>query len=158
MNFLSLLNFFDFIVYFYITVYALIKNPKSQLNWACATFTFCFCVWSFGLIFIQNPFIPKSTAGSIHSLVSFGWIAFPSFFVWFILVLTENHKALNSKLVFPFLFGIPAVFIYEQFRGRLISDYIKQSWGGACLVKFNLALPFLYLLCFSDGDRPLSGP
>lgn len=131
MNFLSIVNFFDFTVYFYITAYALIKNPKSPLNQVCSMFTFCFCIWSFGMIFIQNQFISKSTVGLIHLLISFGWIAFPSFFIWFILILTENNKVLKSKLILPFLFSIPVVFIYEQFRGRLISDYIKQSWGWA---------------------------
>lgn len=148
MNFLSFLNFFDFLLYFYIAEYALIKNRKSQLNQACSMFTFCFCIWSFGMIFIQNPFISKSTVRLIHSLASFGWIAFASFFIWFILIFTENNKILKSKLTFPFLFGIPAVFIHEQFRGRLISDYIKQSWGWAH-VWSNSIWPYLFYLYYS---------
>ena len=101
MNIYPFLHFFAFLVYLYLAIFILIKDPKSALSRVFAVLPACFAVWSFGLIFIYNPNIPKDTAILFGNITSIGWTNFPIFFLWFALIFTEKKKILKTKIIYP---------------------------------------------------------
>ncbi|MGD2086982.1 MAG: PAS domain S-box protein [Candidatus Aminicenantes bacterium] len=129
MSFFPFLHFFNSIVYVYLAVYILIKNPKTLLNRLCAAFLLCFCLWSFSFVFLHHPFCSKHLAKLVVNISSIGWCSFSMFFLWFILVFTGKKKILKKKWVYLLLFGIPLVFIYQQWNGFIFVDYIKEYYG-----------------------------
>jgi len=150
MNIFTFLHFFAFLVYLYLAIFILIKDPKSALNRVFAVPPACFAVWSFGLIFIYNPNIPKDTAILFGNITSIGWTNFPIFFLWFALIFTEKKKILKTKIIYPLIFILPFLFIYKQWTGFLRVDYIKQLWGwrGVWSGSIWTYLFYLYYLSF----------
>jgi len=150
MNFFTFLHFFTFLVYLYLAIFILIKDPKSALSRVFAVPPACFAVWSFGLIFIYNPNIPKDTAILFGNITSIGWTNFPIFFLWFALIFTEKKKILKTKIIYPLIFILPFLLIYKQWTGFLRVDYIKQPWGwvGVWSGSIWTYLFYLYYLSF----------
>ena len=128
---LPFIHFFSFTTYLFLAIYVILSNPKSSLNRACTALFLSFAIWSFSMIFIHNPYATKSIANLFYNIGSFGWTSFASFSLLFVLVLAEKKKILRSKLFYPALFILPAILIYEQWRGAIAADYIKQAWGWA---------------------------
>jgi len=150
MNIFTFLHFFAFLAYLYLAIFILIKDPKSALNRVFAVPPACFAVWSFGLIFIYNPNIPKDTAILFGNITSIGWTNFPIFFLWFALIFTEKKKILKTKIIYPLIFILPFLLIYKQWTGFLRVDYIKQPWGwrGVWSGSIWAYLFYLYYLSF----------
>jgi len=150
MNILPFLHFFAFLVYFYLLVLVLWKNPKSWLNRVCAGLLACFTLWNFGYIFVHNLNVSKDSAMLFVNIGSIGWGSFASFALWFALIFTEKKKILKSKLFYPFIFILPLLFIYKQWTGFLIADHIKRPWGwvGVWSGSIWVHLYYLYYLSF----------
>jgi len=144
------LHFFTFLVYCYLLVFLLWKDPKSPLNRVCAVLLACFAIWSFGLIFIYNPIASKDTAMLFDNIGSIGWISFSSFFLWFSLIFTEKKKILKTRIIYPLIFILPLLLIYKQWTGFLTVDYIKQTWGWESVWSDSIwaYLFYLYYLSF----------
>jgi len=145
MNILSFMHFFAFLVYSYLLVFILWKDPKSLLNKSCAFILTCFALWSFSFIFIHNSDTLKDTAILFDNISSIGWAYFGSFFLWFSLIFTESKKILKIKIIYPLIFIPPLLFIYKQWTGVLIIDYIKQSWGWEAVWAESIYLNIYYL-------------
>jgi len=150
MNIYPFLHFFAFLVYLYLIVLVLWKDPKSLLNRVFAVLLACFAVWSFGLIFIYNPRASKDTVMLFDNVGSIGWISFASFFLWFALIFTEKKKILKTRIIYPLIFILPLLLIYKQWTGFLTVDYIKQPWGWANVWSESIwaYLFYLYYLSF----------
>ncbi len=150
MNILPFLHFFAFLVYSYLLVFVLWKDPKAWLNRVCAAIIACFAIWSFGNIFIYTFNISKDTAILFGNVGSIGWISFASIVLWFFLIFTEKKKILKSKLFYLFIFILPLLFIYKQWTGFLIADRIKESYGWAIIWSESIwaYLFYLYYLSF----------
>ena len=129
MSYLSFMHFFAFLVYLYLAVFILIKDPKSSLNRVCSAFLVCFCIWSFGPIFIHNPATSKDIARLLLDIDCIGWISFSSFFLWFILIFTEKKKILKSKLFYLIIFILPLFLIYKQWTDFLVIGHVMQPYG-----------------------------
>jgi diguanylate cyclase (GGDEF)-like protein/PAS domain S-box-containing protein len=150
MNILPFLHFSTFLVYFFLLVFLLWKDPKSLLNRVCAALLACFVVWSFTSIFIYNPSASKDTVRLFDNLGSLGWISFSSFFLWFALVFTEKNKILKTRMIYSLIFIPPLLFIYTQWAGFLTVDYIQRHWGWESVLSDSIwtYLFFLYSLLF----------
>jgi PAS domain S-box-containing protein/putative nucleotidyltransferase with HDIG domain len=150
MNILSFLHFFAFLVYFFLLVFILWKDPKSLLNRVCSALLACFVIWSFALIFIYNPSTSKDTVRLFDNLSSPGWISFSSFFLWFALVFTEKKKILKTRMIYSLIFILPLLFVYKQWTGFLTADYIQRPWGWESVLPESIwaYLFFLYSLLF----------
>jgi len=149
MNILPFLHFFAFLVYLYLIIVILIKDPKSWLNRSCAGFFACLALWSFTYIFIYNPNISKDTAILFDNIGSIGWVSFASFFLWFSLIFTEKKKILKTIIIYPLIFIFPLLFIYIQWIGFLTIDYIKRPWGWEIALSDSIWGYFYYLYYLS---------
>ena len=149
MNILPFLHFFAFLVYLYLIIVILIKDPKSWLNRSCAGFFACLALWSFTYIFIYNPNISKDTAILFDNIGSIGWVSFASFFLWFSLIFTEKKKILKTIIIYPLIFILPLLFIYKQWIGFLTIDYIKRPWGWEIALSDSIWGYFYYLYYLS---------
>jgi PAS domain S-box-containing protein len=151
MSIYPFLHFFTFLVYCYLLVFLLWKDPKSPLNRVCAVLLACFAVWSFGLIFIYNPRASKDTAILFDNIGSIGWISFSCFFLWFSLIFTEKKKILKTRIIYSLIFILPLLLIYKQWTGFLTVNYIKQTWGWESVWSDSIwtYLFYLYYLSFT---------
>jgi len=129
MNILQLVHFFAFLIYFYLFIFILSKDSKSLLNKVCAAFLACFILWSFGLIFLNNPSVSKEEVILFNNISSIGWTSFASFFFWFTLVFTEKKEKLEKKTTYFLIFIPPLLFIYQQLAGNLTAYKYLEPWG-----------------------------
>ena len=129
MNFFPFLHFFNTIVYLYLAIYILIKNPKALTNRICTASLLCFALWSGCLMFSHNPHYPESLAKLLLNISSVSWVGFAGFSLWFILVFTEKKKILQKKWLYPLIFGIPLFLIYKQWTNSLMVGFSKEYFG-----------------------------
>lgn len=142
------LHFFSFLSYSYLTIFILIKNPKSLLNKVVSAFVACHALWSLGKIFCHNPQITEKTLWLFHNVSSLGWTGFASFALLFSLIFAQKEKILERKLFYPLLFGIPSLFMYKQLTRSLIAGFEKQAYGWRYIWSDSIwvFLFFLYVL------------
>ncbi|MDA3814840.1 MAG: PAS domain S-box protein [Patescibacteria group bacterium] len=126
---LSFINFLSFEIFLFFTVFILYRDPRKLLNQITAIYLSCFTIWSAGMFFINNPATTKEGAILANKLDSIGWISFPFFFLWFVLVFTKNKKVLAKKYYLKALFIPTILLIIFQWQGKLIYTFEKTSYG-----------------------------
>jgi PAS domain S-box-containing protein len=129
MSLLPFWYFFTVLVYLYLAVYALIKNPKALTNRIFALIMGCFIVWSTSLIFIHNHAVSFAAAKLFLHISAPAWIGFSSFFVWFMLSFAGKKKILKKKWLYLLIFGIPLVLLFIQWNGGLMDDLRREYYG-----------------------------
>ncbi len=138
------LDFVSFLIYACLGIYVLVKNPDAPLNRVFFGVIACFAVWSFALVFFDNPGITIEIAMFCVKIASLGWISFGSLALLFFLVFTGKNKILQSRWLYPVLVIVPLIFIYQQCVNQaLISDLIPQ-WYGWGVVWKNSVWAFLF--------------
>ncbi len=128
MKFVFLIQYTASMFLLWLIVYVLYKNPKSMLNRTCALLLSCFVIWNYFSAFYcvsEN----QETVMFWLNITSIGWCSFPVFALWFALVFTRKEKILKEWFFYPFVFIIPAFFIYEQWTGHLIFKNIREYYG-----------------------------
>ena len=129
MSILVLLHFLSSVIYLYLAGFVLYKNPRALLNRVCALLILCFAIWSFGAIFISDAVFSEDTARLAMNIYCIGWCSFASFSLWFCLLFTKKEKILKNKFIYPLFFFLPIFFIYKQWTGFLVANYIQQPYG-----------------------------
>jgi PAS domain S-box-containing protein len=140
------------LVYLYLAVYVLIKNPRSSLNITCSALLCSLCLWTFGKIFSHNPYTSSETVMFFANVGAIGWTSYFSFFVWFCLIIAERKKILEKLFVYPILFVCPVVFIFMQWKYHaLVTEHIKLTswWKYIWADTIWPPLYFTYYLAFS---------
>jgi len=129
MHILALLHFFAFLVYLCLAVFVLYKNPKAAINRASFMLILCFVIWSFSSIWMNDMYGPESRIRLATNLGSLGWASWPSFILLFYFIFTEKEKILKKKITYILLFSPAVLFIYQQWKGLIIADYLRQPYG-----------------------------
>ena len=131
MNILPLLHLLSLLACLYMAVFVLYKDPKSLLNVTCSILMFCFALWNFGDVFLQNPesVIPKYMVTLFQNISSVGWIGFSSIVFCFSLAFSKREKLLKKKWFLFFVFILPLFFAYKQWTDCLAINPIRQSYG-----------------------------
>jgi len=156
MTLLSVIYLLVFLFYLWLIIFVFYKNPGSTLNRICAIVISCFAIWILSDLFINMSPHPTFKALAYFSL---GWCGFPSFALWFFLSFTKKQKILKHWIIYPLLFLIPLFFIYKQWAGCLISDFVavpygytiiwsKSIWKYAYFTYYNLFILTGLYLCF----------
>ncbi len=144
MSILSFIDFLCFLIYFYLGIYVLIKNPDAPLNRVFFSVITCFAIWAFTSVFFDNPHTSKETAVLCVKIAAMGWGSVGSVALLFFLVFTEKNRILQSRWLYPVLTAVPVIFIYQQWVNQaLISDLVPQ-WYGWGLVWKNSVWAFLF--------------
>ncbi len=148
---LPFLHFFCLIVYAYLAVFIVIKDPKSPLNRSCAVLMLCFSIWNFSDIFAHNPglIISKNTAMVLQNISSFGWVGCGSAILVFALVLAGKRNIIRSKYFIMLLFSITAALIYQQLTNGLLIVNARQSYGWEYVWADGVWPYILYIQSFS---------
>src|ERR1017187_423378 len=120
MNFWTGVHFLSFGVYAFAVFYVIIKNPYAVTNWVLAILFFYFALWSACSCVLDNTDVSLSTANLVMKIQSIGWVSFTSYYVVFILFLTNNKKLLSSPLVYLVILLIPGIFIYQNYIGNVL--------------------------------------
>jgi hypothetical protein len=141
------------------------KNPTARINRACARFIICFAFWSFGYIFLNDPYSPEDIVRFAMNIGAAGWVSFGSFFLWFILIFTEREKILKAKISYLVIFLPPAFLVYKQWTAAsLIEQYLRQPYGWSYLYSKSIwhyvfyawylsCLLLAFYLCIDYGNR-----
>ncbi len=152
MNIPQLLNilthFLAFIIYLGLIVFVLQKNPKAQLNRLCALTLACFAIWSMGFVFFHNA---ASTGEAMFwmNVASLGWCCFPIPTLWFYLSFIGHEKLLKKRVFIIGCVLLALFFIYLQWSGYLIIDFIRQPYGWSTIWVGSLpsvVFPVYYLV------------
>ena len=125
---LQLLDYSTSVAFFFLSLYILLRDPRSPLNRAFFFMLGTFFVWSFSLFMVHDPFATKETAALFYNIASIGWTTFASLALYSAMILSGN-KSFN-RLKALALIPIP-IFIYLQWTGHLTGDYVLQTWGWA---------------------------
>jgi len=146
-----------FLTYLYIGFFILFKSLRSAIHRGIFLPICCLALWSFGMIFIQNPSTSRDLVDTVSNFVSIGWIGLGSCLLWFALVFTNRKGIFRSKPVILALLIVPAFFYYQQVSQlALIPAYRLLSYGWT--PRWNpsplLVLFILYFL-FSAGTALL---
>ncbi len=128
MRIIALIHICALTLYIWIAVFVLSKNNRAVLNISCALVVGCLAFWNFGAAFVRSAKTPEA-AFIWQSVSSFGWIMLSSAFLFLVFVYTGIYKRLRKAELGLILIPLPALFIYKQFRGRLISDFILRGYG-----------------------------
>jgi len=156
MNVLSFIYLLAFLFYLWLIIFVLYKNPRATLNRVCAIVISCFATWNLSDLFIN--IYPHPTFKTL-TYVSLGWCSFPSFALWFFLSFTKKQKILKHWIIYPILLLLPLFFVYKQWQGYLISDFVavpyghtivwsKSIWKNAYFAYYNLFILTGLYLCF----------
>ena len=109
MGILTFVHFFSFFTQLFLAIYVFLQNRRSWLNRSCAALIGSFAIWSFGRIFVHNYQTTKAAATLFENISSIGWCSFSAFFLWFVLVLTQQRKILSKRVIYLALFLPPLV-------------------------------------------------
>jgi PAS domain S-box-containing protein len=130
------------------------RNPRGRLNLACIAVIACFVVWSFADVFHNVPSLPVWQVRLFSNVSAFGWCSFPAAFLAFVLVLVDRWPRRHGWLLAAGLALAPAVFIVQQFAGRLASDFVRHDFGWVTVwagSAWPAAYYVFYLTCAAIG-------
>jgi hypothetical protein len=130
MTLLLLLNCFTVFSSLALAVAILVINAKAAINRVLAAYCGSLALWSLTVVFVQNPNTPQSTATLLIDVAAFGWCTFCVFFLWFVLLHTDNAKLLKRAWVRVSMALAPALFVYLQFSGALTRLVPGRQWYG----------------------------
>ena len=146
-------NFSALVIYTGLIVYILRKNPKAALNRLCACIFVSFAVFSLGQMFLQNA-ASVAQARFWVNVSSVGWCTFPVFGLWFYICFADKGWWPRKFWIYAGSALMSIYFIYQQFAGNLIVDFIERPYGWAVgwsksvvSLAFSLYYAFFVLLC-----------
>lgn len=141
--YLPFLHFSCFSAYLALGVYVWSRN-RAAGNKAAALILALFAAWSLGAGFAHSPFCTAEGARVWYTVGSVGWIGFASAFAWFALVLTRQDRLVSRGAARALLVLLPLVFIYQQWHGNILGEYIRQPYGWSYVWSRSL---WAYLFC-----------
>ncbi len=130
MPLINCINFFTLVVYIFAALYILFENYKSLVNILAFLFSMCFAIWTFGVLMMWG--VPENQVELVYvfqNIASLGWISFPAVFLGYTLHLYGPKKVVRSWLGFGLAGAISIFFIYQQWTGNLILNYLKTDYG-----------------------------
>ena len=65
MSLLTFIHFSWLLLYVYLAIFILVRNPKAPLNRVCSALFICLALWNFGGVVCHNPITSKATASLI---------------------------------------------------------------------------------------------
>ena len=124
-------HFFCIIVYIYLAVLILYRDPKILLNRSSAAIMICFALWNLGDIFIHNPdsSLSKERVLLWQNISSFGWISFVSAILCFSVAFSKREKLMQKKWFLFVVYILPLLFIYKQWTNYLLVNPVRQPYG-----------------------------
>ncbi|HEX3047710.1 MAG TPA: ATP-binding protein [Bacillota bacterium] len=142
MNLLSLTHFTMFLICIWLIYFTLSKNPTATPNKVSALLICSYAIWNFAYMFFHAA-LSKNHAMLWFNIASFGFCSFPSIGVWFSLVFGKKEGLLKKWYLYFLIFLVSAVFIYHQWTGDLVDDYVKQFYGWEVVWSTSI-WPWLY--------------
>ncbi len=149
MIFISYLHFFCAIVYLYLALIVLTKNPRALINRVCFAILLCFGTWSLSETIIQNPHVTKKTAVLVEHFGAIGWTHFSAFFLWFSLIFTGKKRLSRSFVFIGLLFSLPLILLYKQWTNHITVDHIRHAYGWVGLWADSIWTYLFYSYYFS---------
>lgn len=124
-----LIHFICVLIYAVLGVFILFQGYRSRLNRMVAVFLMFFGIWSLSNMMIQNPGTMREAVKIWNDIGAIGWIGFGSFFLGYVLVFIKKEAYLKKWWYWLAVYGPIPFFWYLQFRGLLITNYIKAPYG-----------------------------
>jgi PAS domain S-box-containing protein len=150
MNILPVLHFFSFLLYVYVGVIVLLRNPKSPLHRVAFSLTCCCALWAFGMILLHNPQTPENLVELVIQINPIGWIGFAVFVLLFGFIFTEKEGIFKTKYFYFALFIIPILLLYQQWtHASIVADHIKQPYGVSHVWGKSIWTYIYWLYCLS---------
>lgn len=151
---ISIIFYFTFILYAFMGVYCLTLNKKALLNQIFFLLCLSFSIWAFAFA-MSNSLSSYDDVLIWRRVASLGWGVAFSFILHFILILTNEQKILNVKIIYGVLY-LPAVitiFVFGINKDMADDQYNLVStaagWGNIPVNNFWDMFYNLYYFSFS---------
>ncbi len=129
MNPLSLILLISTVLYLFLGVYSVTREPGSRLNRTFLFICTCFALWAFSFSFMHAS---TSMADIMfwYNISSPGWCLFSGAAIHFLLLLSKKDALLNRKWIYLFLYGPGLVLIYKQLADSFaVTGFTRVGWG-----------------------------
>lgn len=90
---------------------------------------FCFAIWSFSLVIVQNTTTSYYTAKAFFNISAIGWIFMSGLSFWFHLIFTGKEKLASRFIPLALITLVPAFFYFMQLTGFLYDDLKITVYG-----------------------------
>lgn len=145
MTIMPFVDFFSFLVYVFAIIVSLVKGRHVYLGKVAALYFSSFAIWSLGNVFIHDINTTKEIAELAQDVISIGWTSFSGFFLFFVLLYTDNKKVARSIPFYIFLITAPALFVYQQCAGNMVLENFRVHYGWSA--GWATHSPWFYLFC-----------
>jgi PAS domain S-box-containing protein len=129
MNPLSLILLIATMIYLYLGVYPVRREPSSPLNRIFLLTCLCFAVWAFSFSFMHAA----ETMDEImfwYNMSSPGWCLFSGAAIHFLLMLSKKEGFLRRWWVYLVLYGPGLVLVYKQVADSFaVTGFVRVGWG-----------------------------
>jgi len=150
MSILPVLHFLSFLLYVYVGIIVLVRNPKSPLHRVAFSLTCCCALWAFGMIFLHNPQTPENLVILFSRINAIGWIGFALCVLLFGLIFTEKEGVFKTKYFYLVLCIFPLLLLYQQWsHASIIAGHIRQPYGFSHVWGKSIWTYFFWMYCFS---------
>jgi PAS domain S-box-containing protein len=166
-SYFFLAQFVAVIIYSVLILVVLRKNLKERLNLVFAGLMACFVWWGTAVLFRLANHDSLAAASYADRIGNFGWIFFPSFFLWLSLVYAKR-KAADNKLFPLLLFSIPIALTIAEWltpfsilTTKSLYDW-NSGWTGSGWTYLyfayypifcSIGLYYLYILYLKTANR-----
>ncbi len=143
MNVITVMHFVSFLVYVWLIIYVMSKNPQVRLNLICAFLLILFAFWSlcYGLAGMAAT---AEHAMLFLNISSISLCFIPVAGLWFCLAITNQDRFIDNKAIMLASLVLPVFFIYQQMTGNLLTRVEDASWGWAAIWSKSI-YSYLYL-------------
>jgi len=151
MAFLSLLCALSAAACGQVGVYALVKNPKENLNRIFFALAVSFSLAAVGnFFFFQAESVRDAWLAYYPS--SFAWFFFPPLFLHFFILLTGSRGCTRSRILPVYLPGL-VLYLVSLNGSAIIADFVRGPYGWK--VVYNHSSPWYYLNILHYTSLPL---
>ncbi|MGE5422368.1 MAG: EAL domain-containing protein [Ignavibacteriales bacterium] len=150
---LSLIFFAAFVTYFFIGLYVLSLNNKSNLHRVFFCACLALCIWSFAFS-MANSAPEQASALMWRRIAVWGWGSVFSLLLHCVLILTEKTRLLVKKWTYAFLY-LPSVVIVFVFgySGLGAAEYnlvnAAVGWVNAAATSLWFSFVYVYYVTFA---------
>jgi len=137
MGLMPYLFFSAFLIYLFVIVFIISKNPRGRLNWVCSILLGCLAIWSVSFIFIHNRHVSKQIARQFYDVSALGWCGLPCFVLGLIFIITKKSYLLKKWIIYPFIVVPAVVILYVQWAGLLVVEFSIQNFGWGIIIPQN---------------------
>ena len=104
------------------------RNPRATSNRLFALLMLAMSIWSFGKIFIHNPYCTLAAADFYDNISAIGWISFPAIYYLWVKVFAGYKLCFKFRLHYCLTAFVAFLFI-QELNGQILAGHVRMPYG-----------------------------